>query len=98
MNDTMGLTFDSTKTVTANLTWEMKDPKYSSVVYGCPTCFKDVVTVTPTWTIDETAAGMDDSITTVNYDAMTTMYKIMNPPKYSKAWQGAAMAIDKMNM
>lgn len=40
---------------------------------------------------------MDENITTVNYDAMTTMYKIMNPPMYSKAWQGAAMAIDKMN-
>lgn len=59
---------------------------YSSVTYGCPSCFKDVFKAKPVRTLVPDAAtteAIGKKITTVNYDAMSTMYKIMNPPKYS---------------
>jgi len=50
----------------------------------------------PTYTLGA-STDLDKKITTINYDAMSTMYKVMNPPLYSKIWQSAAQTIDKMN-
>jgi len=90
------VTVSNNREYTFPLTFEMANATYSQEIYGCPTCYKDVVTATPTWTIDD--SSLTDSVQTLNYDALTTMFKLESPPKYSRAWQAAAMAIDKMNM
>jgi len=72
-----------------NMTWNMADRTYDKVLYGCATCYRDTVTATPTWTINETdAVGtvFNQTMTTLNYEAITAMYKVSEAPMYSKAW------------
>ena len=55
-----------------NMTWAMANPEYGTVVYGCPTCTKPAVTATPTWNY----TGGEEQIETLNYEAISTMYKL----------------------
>lgn len=85
----MNLTEDGGLDYTSfNMTFNMANVSYGSVTYGCPTCSKSAVSATPTWTIDEDSAttNMSTNISTLNYEATTTMFKLLNPPDYSKAW------------
>jgi hypothetical protein len=50
----------------------MANPEYGTVVYGCPTCTKPAVTATPTWNY----TGGEEQIETLNYEAISTMYKL----------------------
>jgi len=79
----------TTNEISFDMTWNMTNPSFGQVLYGCATCYRDTVTATPNWTIDmteATTAAFKNSYTTLNYDAATVMYKLGNPPAYSKAW------------
>ena len=93
------ITWNSTNYVTMNMTWTMENPTYGQVEYGAPFTYVDSVTAKPTWApvmTQETQANLNQNITTLNYDAISTMSKIGRPPMYSQAWQAATMVIDKM--
>merc|ERR1740139_133294 len=48
------ITWQSNEYLGFNMTWNMAGASYDKVLYGCATCYRDVVTATPTWTIDMT--------------------------------------------
>lgn len=68
-------------------TFTLAGAEYSTINFSdCVGCDRQAVEVTPTLEVDQDDPVFDEMIQTLNYDAISTYYKLNNMNDYNAAW------------
>jgi hypothetical protein len=78
------------------LEYELTDISYGEVELGCEGCMFKTVTVTPKTTLVEDQV-LDTEVQSLNFEAMSSWYKLRSPPVYKSSWLYITQIVDKMN-
>jgi len=73
----------------------MTNPVYGTQTY--PDGDRGIVSVTPKLVLNKESPEFNISMSTLNYGAIASWYKLKSPPTYKGAWQALSMIVDKMN-
>jgi hypothetical protein len=88
------VTADGNTILSFDLGYEMSETEYGEVKVGEQT-YKSV-TVKPMVTIGDDLDHLEEEITTLNFDALSTWQKLKSPARFKASWLAMTNLIDKM--